>query len=74
MKKLTLEIETLQVQTFATDAEGGARGTVAARQQADTSPEQYTCWSCPNTCGAYPGFKAGGGLANHTRPHCIPCA
>jgi hypothetical protein len=55
MKKLRLEIDTLVVESFATDASQEGKGTVRAHGPNDTAPGAFTCGavqSCgPNTCG-----------------------
>jgi hypothetical protein len=54
MKKLRLEIEQLQVESFTAGANKGARGTVAAHdgptQPSQTQPVPVTN-SCPDVCG-----------------------
>src|ERR1044072_3382600 len=55
MKKLKLEIDTLVVESFATDAIVDGMGTVRGHGPNDTAPGRNTCGpeaSCgPNTCG-----------------------
>lgn len=65
MKKLTLDLDSLRVDTFATDREGGARGTVQGHDDDDdTLPTEFcsqrpcTKTGCPtqygqNTCDPY---------------------
>lgn len=50
MKKLTLNPEVLEVQSFVTAEEAPGRGTVHAEQQC-TCPTYCSCPGCP-TCGA----------------------
>jgi hypothetical protein len=47
MKKLTLDFQTLQVESFETFVAENRRGTVNARSGCYTA-------SCTGTCGAYP--------------------
>jgi hypothetical protein len=55
MRKLTLDLEAVQVESFTTQAAAPARGTVDARQGRET-------WTCPpatqntcvGTCGCQP--------------------
>ena len=47
MRKLTLKLEDLAVETFATDAAAGERGTVVGRE---TSVDE--CGSGTETCGS----------------------
>jgi hypothetical protein len=57
MRKLTLNPEMLEVQSFVTADEAPARGTVRGQQEPCTCPTNCTCPGCPtcegyNTCGA----------------------
>jgi hypothetical protein len=55
MKKLTLNVDALEVQSFATVEMEAERGTVQGQQQCTcytcTCPGCATCYgTCPNTC------------------------
>jgi hypothetical protein len=49
MKKLTLSLDALEVQSFATASHAPDRGTVRGEQQLCTCPTACTCPGCP-TC------------------------
>jgi hypothetical protein len=49
MRKLTLEPESLQVESFVMDQEPAGRGTVHAHDSRIT--EFCKTWNCPNTYG-----------------------
>lgn len=63
MKKLSLELDDLQVETFDTTDDNGGRGTVQAHWTWETCPGRWTCdgttcgrqWTneatCDDTCG-----------------------
>jgi len=50
MKKLTLNPDMLEVQSFTTADEAAGRGTVRGEQGPCTCPTNCTCPACP-TCG-----------------------
>ncbi len=56
MKKLTLKLDDLRVETFTTASEQSARGTVQGHYgTAHTQPVQQSCGdSCEMTCGTIP--------------------
>jgi hypothetical protein len=60
MRKLRIQLDDLQVESFATDAQPAERGTVHARVP-DTDPG----W-CPQTGDAYCTFGHGCTMANYT--------
>jgi hypothetical protein len=73
MRKLSLDLDAIQVESFSTQSAAAARGTVDARQGRETwtcpVPTQDTCagtceYSCNGTCG-------GGGTTGST---CVSCA
>ncbi|HEX2077137.1 MAG TPA: hypothetical protein VHG08_05495 [Longimicrobium sp.] len=51
MKKLKLDVEAVEVESFPTqDEDGSRRGTVLGHSDTETQ-YQHTCWeTCPNTC------------------------
>ena len=54
MRKLTLDLDALEVQSFATDAAVRAFGTVNARQKGNTGPQDTECSAvdaCPSGRG-----------------------
>jgi len=54
MKKLTLDLNALEVQSFATDEVRVAFGTVHGRQQGKTGPQDTDCSAvdaCPSALG-----------------------
>jgi hypothetical protein len=55
MKKLTLDIDKLRVESFDADAAGRGRGTVRGHDYSNTcdSIADYTCHGY-GTCGIYP--------------------
>lgn len=55
MRKLTLDLDAIQVESFSTNAAAAGRGTVDARQGRETwtctAAPQFTCdATCPDTC------------------------
>lgn len=66
MKKLTLDLNALEVQSFATDPAEPNRGTVHGEQQC-TCPSACTCpgcptcdETCPETCAGFTCATCGG--------------
>jgi hypothetical protein len=77
MRKLKLDLTKLEVTSFETPAETGARGTVAGNlhdqpaSNADTCDGSYTCYaSCANTCQ---GTCCGGVCGSWPMTHCPQC-
>lgn len=56
MRKLTLDLDAIQVESFSTHAAGVVRGTVDARQGRETftCPAPTADPTCPNTCPCNP--------------------
>ena len=54
MRKLRLNLEALQVESFATDADSSRRGTVQGRQSY-SGPSHITV--CPVICGGDPSYE-----------------
>ena len=54
MKKLTLNLDSLEVQSFVTDEKRSERGTVRGEQQPCTCYTQCTCPGCPTCAGTCP--------------------
>lgn len=69
MKKLSLQLDDLRVDTFQTSAEGGERGTVLGH---GPSVNGKTCTpSCPYTCGIIPQTENCRGGNTHDCPNCV---
>lgn len=84
MRKLTLELEALTVESFAADGAAEARGTVAARQftvyadecvtpngtcERDCS-DHLSCWGTCNSCAGTCGATCGGWTCGATCAGC----
>jgi len=70
MKKLSLDVDTLRVESFDTADTQAVRGTVAAHDGATCT---YPCASCVNTCGNPPACTEDlcvDGVAAITRSAC----
>lgn len=63
MKKLSLDLTELRVETFATDDARESRGTVRGH-----APTDCCTWSCEGTCGAYPDSDLNARAQALTRP------
>jgi hypothetical protein len=70
MKKLTLKLDDLRVDTFQTSTEAGERGTVAGH--APTVIGNTCSPSCPYTCGIVPDTN-NCRFAADTRNDCPVC-
>jgi hypothetical protein len=67
MKKLSLDLVALKVESFDTFVPGSDRGTVRANGSCFT-------WSCPpGTCGAQPDTTFDKGMWLATRTNCPQC-
>lgn len=81
MKKLKLDIEAIEVESFATKARTGIRGTVHARTDVYTNCWPYACGdSVNNACATYgtacPPYCTGGDtgdICNSKRSACYDC-
>ena len=66
MKKLSLDLAALKVESFDTFVAENGRGTVRANGSC------YT-WSCTGTCGAQPDTTFDKGMWLATRTNCPQC-
>ncbi|HEV7588230.1 MAG TPA: hypothetical protein VGO40_08855 [Longimicrobium sp.] len=83
MRKLKLELEALQVDTFSTGADGGGDGTVEAFRQRTVTGYPLSCWQscwpedtcpgCTGTCAANSCAQSCGGTCDATCPDTCPC-